>query len=353
MRNIEKKFLKQGIWLQVIIILILTLVIFFSAYYQPGKSCTIFTAKQGDTVLYGNSEDQHNADPVIGFFPPSSEGFGSVHFGVTRPDGNFNFEGAVNDQGLAWDCNSTPKGKLDPDPNPAKPYFLDHPNFLYQITKKASTVDDAIRIAQNFQFGEAMIGQYHIADANGDAVVLSAGPDGKIAFTRKDPGDGYLLSTNFNLAQPEKGPVDFRWDTAEEKLEATLKGAELSPEYAMELMESVHLEALTTYTLYQNVLDLSQNRIYLSYMSQYDEIAVIDMEEEFAKGQRVVEMRDFFSPETAAAGDAAYQQFAARFQLIVISAISVSALLILLMVYLIARKLRSRKPVPVLKRIPK
>ncbi len=344
MRNIILRYQKKGIWFQVLLILILTLVIFFAAYYQPGKSCTIFTAMQGDTVLYGNSEDQHNADPVIGFFPPSTEGYGSVHFGTTGPDGQYNFEGAVNDQGLAWDCNSTPRGKLDPDPNPGKPYYLDHPNFLYRITKKAATVDRGHSHRKTTIIsGKSLLGQYHIADANGDAVVLSAGPDGKVAFTRKDPGEGYLLSTNFNLAQPEKGPVDFRWETARERLEAVENGAELSPEYGMDLMKAVHLEALTTYTLYQNVLDLNENKIYLSYMSQYDETAKIDMEEEFAKGQRVVEMRDFFSNETAVAGDAAYQRFAARFQLAKIGVITVGILLILGLVFLIARKVQKKK----------
>ena len=255
---------------------------------------------------------------------------------------NLNFEGAVNDQGLAWDCNSTPRGKLDPDPNPYKPYYLDHPNFLYMITKKAATVDEAIRISKNYHFGETLLGQYHIADARGDAVVLSAGPDGKVTFTRKDPGDGYLLSTNFNLAQPEKGPVDFRWETARAKLEAVEQGTELTPAYAMDLMQAVHLEMLTTYTLYQNVLDLSQNKIYLTYMSQYNEIAVIDMEEELSKGQRVVEMREFFSPETAAAGDANYQSFANRFFMAKGVVIAVGILLILGLVFLIARKVQKK-----------
>jgi hypothetical protein len=170
--------------------------------------------------------------------------------------------------------------------------------------------------------------------------VISAGPDGKIAFTRKDPGEGYLLSTNFNLAQPEKGPVDFRWDTAQERLEAVANGGVLSPEYAMDLMKAVHLEMLTTFTLYQNVLDLKENKIYLSYMSQYNETAQIDMEEEFAKGQRVVEMRDFFSPETTAAGDAAYQKFASRFLMAKIGVISIGVLFIAGLVYLIVRKAR-------------
>ena len=343
MKKLLMEYLRNVIWLQVLIILILTGLIAYATFYAPGKSCTIFTAVQGDTVLYGNSEDQHNADPVIAFRPPSSEGYGSVYFGTTRADGQYNYEGAVNDQGLAWDCNSTPKGKLDPDPNPGKPYYLDHPNYLDTITKKAATVDQAIRIAKNYHFGEVLLGQYHIADANGDAVVLSAGPDGKVAFTRKDPGEGYLLSTNFNLAQPEKGPVDFRWDTAKERLEALDSGVSLTPEYAVDTMESVHLKTLTTYTLYQNVLDLKQNKIYLTYMAQFDETAEIDMEEEFSKGQREVEMREFFSPETAAAGDAAYQRFAARFQLAKIGVITVGILLILGLVFLIARKVQKKK----------
>ena len=337
-----RNYLKNSILIQVLIILILTLVIFFAAYYQPGKSCTIFTAMQGKTVIYGNSEDQHNPDPVIGFFPPSSEGFGSVHFGTTGADGQYNFEGAVNDRGLAWDLNSTPKAKLDPDPNPGKPDCYED-NFLYRITKEAATVEQAIRIVKSCQFGEDLGGQFHIADASGNAVVISGGPDGKIAFTRIDPGEGYLLSTNFNLAQPEKGPVDFRWHTASEKLDALQNGTVLSPEYAMDLMEAVHLETLTSYTLYQNVLDLKENKIYLSYMAQYNEIAEIDMEEEIEKGQRVVAMRELFSEETAAAGDAAYQRFALRFTAAKVGVITLASLLIIGMVFLIIRGVKKRE----------
>lgn len=45
--------------------------------------------------------------------------------------------------------------------------------------------------------------QVHLADATGDAVVISAGKDGELAFTRKQKGDKYLISTNFNVANPE------------------------------------------------------------------------------------------------------------------------------------------------------
>jgi len=201
-------------------------------------------------------------------------------------------------------------------------YYLGEDNYLSRITKKAATVEEAIRIARLYHFGENLIGQYHIADASGDAVVISGGADGKIAFTRIDPGADYLLTTNFNLAQPEKGPKDFRWETASKNLKDLSSGQNLTPEFALKILEEVHLETLTSYTLYSNVLNLKENLIYLNYMGQFNETAVIDIQEEFTKGQRVVDMREFFSPETKAAGDSAYQSFAKRFLLAKIGFVS-------------------------------
>ena len=54
------------------------------------SSCTIFTAAQGEAVLFGNNEDWHNPNPMIGFFPPSSAGFGSIHFGHRDSSGQIN-----------------------------------------------------------------------------------------------------------------------------------------------------------------------------------------------------------------------------------------------------------------------
>lgn len=66
----------------VVVLLLVLAALWQVAAYDPGKSCTIFTAVQDDVVLYGNSEDQHNPNPVLGFYPASPAGYGSVHFGV-------------------------------------------------------------------------------------------------------------------------------------------------------------------------------------------------------------------------------------------------------------------------------
>jgi hypothetical protein len=85
------------------------------------------------------------------------------------------------------------------------------------------------------------------------------------------------------------------------------------------------------------VLDLKNKKIYLNYMAKFDETAEIDMDEEFARGKRVVEMRDFFSPATAAAGDAAYQRFANRFFAAKAAVITIGTLLLLGSSFLLIR----------------
>lgn len=292
-------------------------------------SCTIFTAVQGETVLFGDNWDYHEGELIIGYFPPSAEGYGSIHFGYLESKGSASYtsyQRAVNDQGLAWAVNSIPKGKLNP--HPEKPYSYTEDEFLYTILKKAVTVEEAIRIAQKYNFGDSMIAQIHIADAGGDAVIIAPGRDGEIAFTRKPAGEGYLLSTNFNLAIPEKGPVDFRWDTATSMLDTLGESQTLTTEFAGEILKAVHLNTLTTHTLHSNVIDLKNGDIYIYYMSQYDEAVKLNINEELAKGQRVIETRSLFPDDITEAGDASYHAFETRFFVAIALVILVGLILI-------------------------
>ena len=322
------------------LLLIATFPTWFVLEVTKPHSCTIFTAIQGETVLFGDNWDWHDGDLVIGFYPPSAKGYGSVHFGYKKGDGQ-SYSRVVNDQGLAWAINSVPKGKLNP--HPEKPYSQTENNFFSMISKQASTVEDAIRIAQNFDFGDELGGQIHIADANGDAVVIGPGRDGEIAFTRKPAGEGYLLSTNFNLAIPEKGPVDFRWDTATSMLDSLNESQTLTPEFAGEILKAVHLKTLTTHTLHSNVIDLKNGDIYIYYMSQYDEAVKLNIDDELAKGQRVIETRSLFPDNIAKAGDASYHAFETRFRVAQVAVIAIGLGLVALVCMVVIRKVKRNK----------
>lgn len=308
---------------------------------RPYETCTIFTAQQDDTVLFGNNEDWHEYEAVMNFNPASPGRYGSVGVGVISRNGVTNFNGRMNDQGLAWDVNSLPNSDIEPQPG--KPFSHAEDNYLTVITQQAATVQEAINIARMFDFGGNMPFQIHIADATGDAVVIGPGKDGEIAFTRKPAGDGFLISTNFNLANPESGHHGWRYDTAEEELTAIMTGGVLDAESAGQVLDDVHLNMLTTYTIYSNVFDMSNKKIYLYYMAQYDEVVVLDLEEELSKSTgELVYMRDLFSEETTAAGDAAYQKFETRFRIAQVGVVFVGLLIITGVVVLVVRQSRKR-----------
>ena len=322
------------------VILLALFILWFVVESRKPQSCTIFTASQGETVLFGDNFDQHQANLLIGFYPDSSRGYGSVHFGFRYPDGSINFDRAVNNQGLAWSINSIPRSKLNP--HPERPYSHADDNYLRSILKQATTVEEAISTAGRFDFGDSMAFQIHIADASGDAVVIGPGPDGEIAYTRKPIGDGYLLSTNFNLATPDKGPKSFRYPTGTSMLDQLSAAQELTPDFASQVLQAVKLNNLTTYTLLSNVIDLKNGNIYIYYMSQYDQAVELNLVEELAKGERIVELRELFSAETVDAGDSAYQRFETRFTITKITAVVAALTLIGGACVLVIRKLTRR-----------
>jgi hypothetical protein len=53
--------------------------------------------------------------------------------------------------------------------------------------------------------------------------------------------------------------------------------------------------------------------IYIYYISQYNEEVKLNIDEELAKGQRVIEARSLFPNEIAEAEDASYHAFETRF----------------------------------------
>ena len=69
----------------------------------PLETCTIFTVVSDETVLFGNNEDWHSPDPLVGFRPASLTDFGSIHVGFRHSDGSIEFAVEMNDHELSWD----------------------------------------------------------------------------------------------------------------------------------------------------------------------------------------------------------------------------------------------------------
>jgi hypothetical protein len=267
------------------------------------KACTIFTVCHGDVVLFGNNEDYTNPKTHYWVIPAEEGKYGGVYFGFD----DFIPQGGVNEKGLSYDINALPKAPFNLHPDLPKPDDW----IVRVIMKKCGTVEEAIRMAKSYNWGDSLKWQIHLADAGGDAVVISAGPDGELAFSRKPKGNGYLVSTNFNLAN-RKNAYDYpcsRYDTAVRMLDDIGSSRKLTVDYCRSILDAAHVEGASINTLYSNVIDLKNGVIHLYYWHQWDEVVTLDIAEQLAKGSQRGRISDLFSSETTEKASDEYQMY--------------------------------------------
>jgi hypothetical protein len=278
----------------------------------PPRGCTIFTVSQGDRVFFGGNDDYINRDSTYWVDPGGATrygapGYGAIYFG--EPD---NVQQGFNEKGLAYDANGLLEAPVNSHPG-RKPVYGGYTSYPIQILRECATVEEVIAWVQEHRWHQAMRDQLHFADATGDAVVISAGPDGKVAFARKPAGDGFLVSTNFNLANPSNGSYPcWRYARAEKMLSRIESEGELTVERMASIMEAVHVEGPSGWTLYSVVADLRQRLVYVYFMFQYDAPIVLSVDEQIARPHPSRPLSELLPEETQRRADQAYQRLMTR-----------------------------------------
>jgi len=259
----------------------------------PG-SCTIFSITYGESALFGNNEDWLNPLTYYWVEPPSQNNYGILYFGFD----NLFPQGGINEKGLAFDGNALPGITLQKYREGLKPSQAIVNNLIMQ---KCATVSEAIEMAKSYDwsqsFGGVLGGQFLLADALGDAVVISANSDGEIVFTRKPDGNGFLVSTNFNRANPEnrygKYPCK-RYNTTVKMLGEIENESNLTVDFLASVLEEVHAEGKKINTLYSNIFDLKNCVAYLYYWHQFNYVVTFDVAEVIARQPPPAQIKTLF-----------------------------------------------------------
>jgi hypothetical protein len=271
------------------------------------RHCTVVTISKGDQVFFGGNDDFHNRDSYYWVDPGDERGYGAIWFG--QPD---NVQQGFNEKGLAYDANGLPKTTVKSHPGqiPGPRRYTSYP---IRILRECATVEEVISWVEMHQWHSKMRDQLHFADADGDAVVISVGPGGEVAFTRKPEGDGFLVSTNFNLANPKIGSYPcWRYDRATEMLEKINRVEELRIEQVAAIMDAVHVEKPNSWTLYSVVADLRERLVYVYFWFQYDTPLVLSIGEEIASAPDGRPLSSLFPPEIVQQADKNYQTLMVR-----------------------------------------
>jgi hypothetical protein len=337
-------------------ILIFTAWVSLSFKAEPNpKSCTSFMAAYGDKVLFGDSEDANLGHPLgsdpedsMVFYYPAAEGiYGRMHLGWLWQGKYTSFQAGMNDQGLAYSVTAVPDTPMNP--HPERPFSFAEDDFFNSLLKEASNVEEAIAHTLQFDF-ESWWGQFVFADASGDAAVIGPGPDGELAVTRKDPGDGFLVASTFNLVDPEQyeGKDSFkRYDDAVALLSEIREADDLTIPLFRSALDAVHRERnlycvfdLCTYSVYSSTFDLQNGVAHLYFLSEFDESAEINLAEELARGAHSARIMNLISDEARISALNRYQSIQTRGK-IVLFVLPLSGLAVL--AYFLARSITHRR----------
>jgi hypothetical protein len=241
-------------------------------------------------IFFFSSESKENeSDPEYGLiaFELFCEEKGNEHVSLL---------GGMNEKGLAFGSSGLPETPINS--HPERLYSNSSENFYLKILRECSSVTCVIEMVENADL-ESMKGQYHFADKTGNAVVISAGKNGELAFTKKDGGDGYLVSTNFNLANPDHGRYPcWRYDTATHMLE---EKHTFTLDYFISILDAIHIEGKSANTIFSYVFDLRTGDVYIYYFHQFEEFYKTNVPNELADshyGNHGVPLPDLFSQET-------------------------------------------------------
>jgi hypothetical protein len=258
------------------------------------SSCTIFGFHKDDQSFFGNNEDYKNLTTLYWVIPKKEHPYGVLCLGF----GNFFAQGGVNEKGLAFDGNGLPPIKMKNIRNAKEP---PHSHMALVLLQHCSTVEEAVKMAGEYNWAEAyrgeLGGQFLMADANGDAVVISANKNGEISFTRKPKGNGYLVSTNFNRANHKNRYGDlpcWRYNKASEMLSTLDKKETVTVDQLKGVLDGVHVEGKNHQTQYSNLFDLSNGIMYLYYKHQFDKPLVINFKEEIRKEPPARKLAELF-----------------------------------------------------------
>ncbi|MFC1484783.1 hypothetical protein ACFL6Q_07040 [Candidatus Neomarinimicrobiota bacterium] len=278
-------------------------------FESPPRGCTVFTVAIGEEVFFGGNDDYILTDGYYWVDPGNGERYGAIWIG--QPD---NVQQGVNEVGLAYDANGLPRVDVNPhsERTPVEGGYSAYP---IQILHECATVEEVIEWINNHEWHSYMHDQLQFADATGDAVIISAGADGELVFTRKVPGDGFLVSSNYNVANPANGTSYpcWRYDRASAELGRMVEeGRQLKFQDATDVLAAVHVDGGTSWTIESLVADLTRGVVYLYYFHQYDQPVVLNVAEELANPREPGPLSQLFPEDVRQEAQRRYEAIKAQ-----------------------------------------
>ena len=248
------------------------------AFTTETRACAIFTVARDGKVLMGNNEDY--VKPGVIWFQPGKKGrYGRVNVGF---DSGF-AQGSMNEKGLSFDSAALPEVPWVEDPDKKTPK-----NLLEKIMNECATVEDALSRFKQYNCKHLAAAQFMLADASGTAVVVAWLPGQGLSIVPME-GDIQVVT---NTRLEASGYRCQRFVKASQVL-ASMRDASL--ETMTSVLDAIHQRGPGAYTSYSIVYDLTDLRVHVYNLANFDEVVEFDLMEELRRNRRrVMELAALF-----------------------------------------------------------
>jgi hypothetical protein len=243
--------------------------------------CSIFTASSENIVLAGNNEDMCTTNTEIHLIPGTNDKYGRIFWGFIADE---NYQGGMNEYGLFFDGAGTQEIFMSKSDLPEfKGRYV-----METVLERCKTVSEAIEFIKQYSHPWLKYCHILIADANGDAVVIEWGND-KLNFVTK--GDkNFLIATNFNITESKGVSSECqRYNIAQN----FLSKEQPSISSFEKVLSLTHQEG-NFGTVYSNICDLTNQKVYLYNFHNFAINKEIDLTSELKKGKINYRIRDLF-----------------------------------------------------------
>jgi len=244
-------------------------------------TCTVFYYSNNKIILAGNNEDWKDPFTKIWFIPAEKNKYGRIYIGFKEGG----YQGGMNDQGLFFDGLATAalKVRLSVDKEKFKG------DLVAKVMAECATVEEVLKIfAQyNLQFMERSI--LFFGDSTGDSVII----EGDVIIRKEGP---YQIATNFYQSKSKPGSYTCpRYNSAE----MILKNNKLvTINLFRKILAATHQKGKYP-TQYSNIYDLKKGIIYLYHFQNFENVVVINLNQELKKGKHSYDLASLFPINSA------------------------------------------------------
>jgi len=246
------------------------------------EGCTACYAAANGRVLVGNNEDGSNPDSKVWFVPGGAGTYGRMYVGF----GDLSSQGGVNEKGLWFDAFALPRKEVIAAKGEIYPGDLQD-----KLMAECSTVAEVLERLKRYSRAPMTRYQWMFGDRTGASAII----EGEAVIPIRGR---YQVVTNFRQSEHPSGEgyECERYRTATAMLASQ---PEVGVNEMRRLLAATHSEGQDS-TVYSYIADLTKGVVYLYHFHNFENVVVLDVAKELAKGRHVYNLPELF-PRTVAA----------------------------------------------------